>query len=69
MWKWEVAYRCRECTQDFYFEIGESTTKAEVLEHHGPDKKEKYCPLCGQGKAQLMSIKLVGNVDLHDSAL
>jgi hypothetical protein len=65
---WHVLFRCRYCAGRYFLNYGASNTIEDMKALYPEDRDEKWCPLCGQGKSELLNIAFVVSFShLHES--
>lgn len=66
--QWHVMFQCRYCDGKYFLNYGAGNTIEDMRRLYPPDRPEKFCPLCGQGRTELKKICFVVSFgDLHDS--
>jgi len=66
--QWYVLFQCRICEGKYFLHYGASNTIADMQALYPHDREEKWCPLCGQGKCELLNVSFVVSFNhLHES--
>jgi len=66
--QWHVLFQCRVCGGKYFLHYGASNTIEDMKQLYPVDREEKWCPLCGEGRAELLKIAFsVSFSHLHES--